>query len=366
MKSLTYTTSGVNYDTLDPVKRLALRSARATGKHLLNSGAQEVEASRGESAYVWKQGGVYLASVIEGLGTKNLVADAMYALTGKNYYDAAAYDTVASIINDLVSVGARPLSLHAYWAVGNSDWFKDTKRASDLVRGWKKACDDARVSWGGGETPSYKDIINPETIDLAGSAVGIIKNKKQLLLGSKVTAGDRIVLIKSNGINANGLTLARAVADRLPKGYATKLPSGISYGEAILKRSHIYAQLIQDLFKAGVELHYISNITGHGLRKIMRANEPFSYVLEHIFKPQEVFAFIQEQAQLSDYEMYQTFNMGQDYALFIPAKDVSRAQRIIKKNIFHSLNAGYIEKGERQVIIKEKNIVYTSETMNLR
>ena len=363
---ITYSKSGVNYSDIDPIKKFAQSAAKDTAKNLKTAGFSEVSDTRGESAYVWKQGNVLMASVIEGLGTKNLVADAMKKITGKTYYDVVAHDTVATIINDLISVGAKPLALHAYWAVGNSAWLTDQKRMKDLVTGWKSACDLAGVSWGGGETPAYAGIINPETIDLAGSAVGIIKNKKHLITDKNLKVGDRILLLKSNGVNANGLSLTRAIASKLPKGFATKLKNGKMYGEALLTKSNIYANLIQDLLKAGVNIHYLSNITGHGMRKVMRARQKYSYIIEKVFAPQELFKFLQQESGLNDYEMYQTFNMGQDYAIFLPAKDVAKAQKIIKKNKFQSLDAGYIKKGEKQVIIEPKKLVYKGDTLDLR
>lgn len=366
MKKITYSQSGVNYKALDPIKRMAQEAGRSTAKNLLRHGFSEIADTRGESAYVWKQGKTYMASVIEGLGTKNLVADAMRKITGKTYYDTIGHDTIAAIINDLISVGASPLVIHAYWAVGDNSFLTDEQRMKDLITGWKSACDLAGASWGGGETPTYKGIINPQTIDLGGSAVGIIKNKKLLITDKKLKTGDRILLLKSTGINVNGLSLARAVAKKLPKGYATLLPSGKMYGEALLTKSNIYAKLIQDLQKAGVDIHYISNITGHGLRKIMRSRQNFTYIIENIFKPQEIFLFIQKHANLDDQEMYGTYNMGGDYALFIPKKDIEKTQKIIAKNGFKSLTAGYVEKGKKQVIIKPKNLVYKAETLNLR
>lgn len=365
-KKITYSQSGVNYENMDPVKKMAQDAGRLTAKNLLSHGFSEVVDTRGESAYVWKQGSVYMASVIEGLGTKNLVADAMRKITGKTYYDIIGHDTVAAIINDLVTVGASPLVIHAYWAVGNSDFLKDSKRMKDLIAGWKSGCDLSGISWGGGETPTYKGIINPETIDLGGSAVGIIKNKKSLITDKRLKTGDRIILLKSNGINVNGLSLARAVATRLPKGYATKLSDGTLYGEEILKKTNIYARLLQDLFTKNINIHYISNITGHGLRKIMRARQNYTYVIEKIFDPQELFLFIKKHANLIDYEMYETYNMSMDYALFIDKKDVIKAQKIIFKNGFQSINAGYVEDGPKQVIIKPKNIIFKSETLDLR
>ena len=103
-KTITYSQIGDDYSTKDPIKKLAQTAALSTAKNLKN-GFEEVSQSRGESAYVWKQGDIYMASVIEGLGTKNLIADEMRKVTGKTYYDIVAHDTVASIINDLASSG---------------------------------------------------------------------------------------------------------------------------------------------------------------------------------------------------------------------------------------------------------------------
>ncbi len=364
-KKITYSQVGDNYATKDPIKKLAQTAAKLTGVNLQKHGFREISDTRGESAYVWQQENVLMATVVEGLGTKNLVADAMYQLTGKTYYDVIAHDTVATIINDLISVGATPLTIHSYWAIENNDWLQDAKRMKDFIKGWKSACDFAQVSWGGGETPTLKGIVVPNTVDLGGSAVGIIKPKKRLITDAKLKVGDRILLLKSNGINANGLSLARAIAKKLPQGYATKIGKQ-TYAEAILQKTNIYAKLLQDLFKNNIDIHYISNITGHGLRKIMRARQNYRYVLEKIFESQPLFNFIQKHANLTDLDMYETFNMGQDYAIFLPKNQIKRTQKIISRHEFQSLDAGYVAAGKRQVVIQPKNITYSSDSLDLR
>ena len=225
-KKITYAQVGDDYDTKDPIKKLAQNAARLTANNLRKHNFEEMPDSRGESAYVWKQGDVYMASVIEGLGTKNLVADGTRKITGKTYYDIIAYDTVATIINDLVTVGATPLVLHAYWAIENNEWLYDEELMKNLISGWKKACDIAGVSWGGGETATLKQVVIKGASEFGGSAVGIIRSKKHLITDNKLRPGDRIVLIQSNGINANGISLARAVAKKINGGYGTKLSNG--------------------------------------------------------------------------------------------------------------------------------------------
>lgn len=364
---ITYASTGVNYDALDPLKKLAQLRARATSRNLERFGMREVEASRGESAYVWEEEDGYRAFVIEGLGTKNRVADETRKFSGRTHYDDIAQDTIAMIVNDLIVVGADPQVVNAYFAVGSSDWFLDEERAQDLVEGWAKATSMAGAVWGGGETPTLKGIIEPDTIDLSGSAIGIVKPKERLTLGDKLTPGDAIFLVESSGIHANGLTLARTIASKLPEGYATPLSDGKNYGESLLVPTHIYAELTRDLFEAGIDIHYMVNITGHGWRKLMRANRDLSYVIEQVPQAQPVFGFIQEHSGNDDEEMYSNFNMGVGFAIFMPDKDVESAQRIaIEKYGWRSGRAGYIEKGPKQVIIKPKSLIYSADTLDLR
>src|SRR6476659_2041369 len=144
--TLTYDQAGVNYDLIDPLKVAAQRAAADTAGHLAGRGFKEVKASRGESAYVVDVGPFYLASIVECLGSKALVADTMAALTGKIAYASIAQDTIAMAVNDLITVGATPLVVQAYWAAGGSDWFADGERSAELVAGWKRACDHCGIA----------------------------------------------------------------------------------------------------------------------------------------------------------------------------------------------------------------------------
>src|SRR3954467_10117292 len=187
--TLSYEQAGVDYDLIDPLKVAAQRAAAATGAHLAVHGFSEVAASRGESAYVVNVGPFYIASIVECLGSKALVAHEMHEITGRSYYDAIAQDTIAMTINDLVTVGATPLVVQAYWAAGGSDWFADRERSQALVDGWKRACDTCRVAWGGGETPALAGIVAEGRIDLAASCTGLINPKESLSVGDKPRPG---------------------------------------------------------------------------------------------------------------------------------------------------------------------------------
>src|SRR5207248_6135234 len=130
-------------------------------------GYSEPAAVRGESAYLIETPSEYLAHVEEGLGTKNLVADAMFKASGKSYYANIGIDTVATIVNDLVTVGALPISVAMHAAVGDSSWFDNGDIAADLARGFAEGCRQAQAAWGGGETPTLRGIVDPATIVLA-------------------------------------------------------------------------------------------------------------------------------------------------------------------------------------------------------
>lgn len=365
-KRLTYKQSGVNYDAFDKWKKLSQQLGARTARNLHAFGGKELAGSRGESAYVWEEQNCYRAFVVEGLGTKNLVADEMQKLSGKSYYRELAQDTVAMIVNDMITLGALPQVVNAYFAVGSSDWFGDETRISDLVRGWQHACMLAGAAWGGGETPVLKGVISPEAIDLAGSAVGVIKPKRNLLTGDMIRAGDAIVCIQSSGIHANGLTLARSIAGRLPKGYRTPLPSGISYGEALLTPTHIYVQLLRSLQRSGIDLHYAVNVTGHGWRKLMRARENFTYVIGKTPDVPEIFRFLQQQSGLSDSEMYGTFNMGVGFVLYAPLVQCKKVIRIAGENGLYAWISGHVEQGAKAVHLADKGIVFSADTLDIR
>lgn len=362
----TYSKSGVVYEIMDPVKKLSQQKAKETSANLEAHGFKEIPNSRGETAYVWDQGEYLMATVLECLGSKNLVADEVRKLSGKTHYDAIAQDTVATAINDLVAVGAKPLVVNAYFSLGDSHFLEDQERTQDLIEGWTKACNLSGAVWGGGETPTIKGVTYPEKINLAASAVGIINPKERLTSGDKIQAGDAILLIESNGIHANGVTLARDIAEKLEEGYGTKLENGETYGEALLKPTHLYAKLMAQLFDAGIHIHYIINITGHGFRKLMRANKDFTYTINEVPPSLPLFEFIQKQSGISDEEMYGTFNMGAGFAVYIPQNQVEKAMEVIKKEGFKSWNAGTVESGEKQVFIKPLNIRFTSESLEVR
>ncbi|WP_298929822.1 AIR synthase-related protein [uncultured Ramlibacter sp.] len=363
---LTYEQAGVNYDLIDPLKVAAQRAAAATGAHLAHHSLSEVAASRGESAYVVDIGSMYLASIVECLGTKTLVADDMAKLTGKSYYDGIAQDTIAMAVNDLITVGATPLVVQAYWAAGGSDWFADAQRSQALVAGWKKACDVCKVAWGGGETPALAGVVAEGRVDLAASCTGIVNPKSRLTLGEKLGPGDAIVLLASSGIHANGLSLARKLAERLPQGLLTDIGNGQSYGEALLAPTALYSPVTEALAAAGIVPHYSANVTGHGWRKLMRLPRALTYRIDALPAKTAVLEFMQRECGLDDHEAYGTLNMGAGFALYLAAQDAERAVEIAKSLGVDALVAGHVEEGPRRVVITPLGVEYGGDELQLR
>ena len=362
----TYAESGVDYGSLDPAKISAQHAAAGTAGALHRFGLAEVPASRGESAYVWEEPDAYRAFVIEGLGTKNLVGDAMRAVTGKTYYDALARDTVAMIVNDVIVVGAEPQVVTAYWAVGASSWFDDRERTADLVRGWTEACVESGATWGGGETPALAGVITPDTIDLGGACVGVVKPKSRLVLGDRLVAGDAIVLLGSSGVHANGLTLVRRMVAGLRQGYATAIGDGTMFGEALLAPTVLYPAVVRAMFEAGVDVHYLVNVTGHGWRKLMRARRELRYVLHTTPPLSPLFSFLVERAGLEPVEAYATFNMGAGFAAFVPEADASRVVDAARTRGIAAWVAGRVEAGPREVVIEPLGIRDGGESLAVR
>jgi len=364
--TLSYEQAGVDYGLIDPLKVAAQRAAAATGVHLLAHGFSEVTASRGESAYVVDVGPFYLASIVECLGSKALVADEMQRLTGKSYYAAIAQDTLAMAINDLITVGATPLVVQAYWAAGGSEWFADAQRAGALVDGWKRACDACGVAWGGGETPALAGIVADGRIDLAASCTGIVNPKGRLSLGDRLAPGDAIVLLESSGIHANGLSLARKLVERLPLGYLTPVAPGLSYGDALLAPTVLYSPVTEALHQAGITPHYCANITGHGWRKLLRHPAPLGYRIHSLPKVPAVLSFIQRQARQDDREAYSTLNMGAGFALFVDARDAQRCVDVAHAQGVGALVAGQVEAGPKRLVIEPLGIEFGDDALQLR
>ncbi|HXA14357.1 MAG TPA: AIR synthase related protein [Opitutaceae bacterium] len=365
--SLSYESSGVRYDQLDAFKRACQRAARATTPLLAAHGYGEPASVRGESAYLIEAADHFLAHVEEGLGTKNLVADAVQAATGRSFYREIGIDTVATIVNDLVTCGALPISVAMHAAVGDSAWFADEKRANDLVDGFAEGCRLAGAVWGGGETPALRGLVVPSTIVLAGSAIGKISPKNLRITGD-VREGDAIIFLASSGVQTNGLSLCRLIAGKTPQGYQAPIGDGRTYGEALLAPSVIYAAFVRECQQRSLKLNYVAHVTGHGWRKLMRLEEPFVYEITNVRPPGALFDFMMRAGPIELREAYATFNMGVGFAAWVAAKDVEATLAAAKAGGYDAWLAGRVKKeGNRKaVVVPPLGLVFEGDTLQVR
>ncbi len=352
----------VDYAKLDPVKAAALEKFSETLKYPQRLGIRIVPETIGEPAIAidFPKQDFLLAFNVEGLGTKNLVADAMAKDrrgNGAKYFECIGKDNVAMSTNDLLAIGADPFVYGDIISSGDSGWFDENEKTGFLFEGFKQAAEEIGMAIPCGETPTLKGIINPETLDMAGASIGIIQPKSRLVFGQEIREGDVIIGLESSGLHSNGISLARKIAESLPEGYFTKMPSGKFFGEEILKPTILYTRPVIEMLEK-TELHYLVPVTGHGWKKIMRAKKTFSYEIDSVPEPSEIFRFMQEKAKISSQEAYYTWNMGIGYAIIAPKSSLAQIEKTAKKFNLKTFELGRVCNGEKKVVIKPKGIVF--------
>jgi phosphoribosylformylglycinamidine cyclo-ligase len=364
-RPVTYKSAGVDYETLDAGKREAIAAALSTSPLLAARGGRALDASRGAPAFVFEFAGQRLAFVVEGLGTKSIVAREVYEQLGSNRFADVAYDTVAAILGDLCCVGALPLVVGAYFATASADWYGQAALAAALLEGWRQACTDAGCTWAGGESPALRGLICEPELELAGSAVGAIPDGVEPILGERLSAGDEIVIISSSGLHANGASVARLVAERAPERYALALPSGRRLGDALLDRSLLYSPLVGALLARGVVPTYLSHITGHGLLKLMRAPRSLTYRISTLPPVPEVLSLLVERTGMSAHAAYSTFNMGCGFAVYCAPGSAAGVVEVARELSLQAVVGGTVEEGPRRVVLEPLDVTFEGAELHL-
>jgi phosphoribosylformylglycinamidine cyclo-ligase len=363
----------VDYDKLDPVKRLALELFEPTLKYPERLGISIIPESLGQTAVAFniKRAGKdwHLSFNVEGLGTKNLVADGMYrevlvhkrrvaeGLNVRGLYRGLGKDTAAMSINDTVATGADPFAYCDLLTCGNSEWFScDTARVRELLQGYRDAADEAKFAIPQGETPELRDVVNPETLDLAGASVGIVRPRSRFMSDKNIRTGDIIYGLSSSGIHANGLSKARKLAEKLPDGYFEPLGDGQTLGQALLVPTVLYARPVIDAMDLGAHIHFMQPITGHGWEKIARARRPFTYRIKEVPEPPLLFRRLTELGgengfDVSQRENYFTWNMGVGWVMMARAEDEQAIRDAARKHNLQVWALGKVEEGPRRVIM---------------
>ncbi len=402
---LTYSQSGVNYELMDPFKIQCQQGATTTGKNIerfkrYGLDVKEISQSRGESAFkiaIISQTGIKMSiiGIEEGLGSKNVVAhhyreslqhrqlqlaNDVSRVLGKSLYRGIGLDNASASLNDLATSGATPLMFNLHVAADSSDWFTDEVRNADLIAGTVEACNQTRCVWGGGESPTLRDVISPGMDLLASSAIGLeFPDINKPLTEDNIEEGQRILFLLTPGVNINGLTLLRRGlleriatrfgyegSTRLLDAYSQDIGNGRPYGEAILEPTPLYARVVDAIHEEGLPIESAGLISGHSFRKIMRARKDLTYVIQRIPDPPQIFKFIQEISGMNDNQIYADYNMGAGFFLFMAPKHLDRSIEIAQRLGYGAMDAGYIETGPRRVVIEPLGIEYKGETLQIR
>jgi phosphoribosylformylglycinamidine cyclo-ligase len=355
----------VDYSKLDPVKKAAISKFTPYLDAPKRIGVRILPETIGESAVALElpNSDYYLAFNVEGLGTKNIIADKMFLDKrgkGVKYFENIGLDNVAMSTNDLSSIGADPFVYGDILSTHKSDWFSSDEKTNSLFEGFRKACEKLGMALPCGETPSLVGIIQPGALDLAGASIGLINPKKNLTVGQNMKAGDKIFGLASSGVHSNGISFIRKTLESLPEGYFTELPSGKIVGEEVLTPTTLYSKVLVDLVSS-TQINYMQPITGHGWKKIMRNRKRLSYEIDFVPEKPELFSFLQEKAGISDAEAYYTLNMGVGYVLMAPKESAEMIFRICKKHNIVVWELGEVKDGEKCVKIKPKNVVFEED-----
>jgi phosphoribosylformylglycinamidine cyclo-ligase len=275
-----------------------------------------------------------LVSSTDGVGTKLLVANIV------KKFDTVGIDLVAMCVNDIVACGARPLFFLDYFATGK---IKPTV-AVDIVKGIVRGCKEAECALIGGETAEMPGLYRQEDFDLSGFCVGVV-DKKNIIDGSKVKAGDRILGLASSGIHSNGYSLVRKI-------FSESEMRG-KYKTDVLKPTFIYVKPILALAK-GFKVKAIAHITGGGfydnIPRIL-ADGTAAAIDKGSWLVPSVFEIIRKRSKLDDAELYRTFNMGIGMAVILDKNEIQAAIEKLKKYGMKAWNIGEVVKWAKKEVI---------------
>jgi phosphoribosylformylglycinamidine cyclo-ligase len=340
----TYRDSGVDTAEADAGLGNIVRRVQATWPR---HGNGRVVLPIGYFANVIEMDGTGIALCTDGVGSKTIIASMM------EKYDTIGIDCVAMNVNDMICVGARPLSLVDYIAIDQADAAMLDAIGAGLCEGARMA----GVSISGGETAQLKDIVRG--FDLVGMAIGRVALDK-VICGRDVRAGDVVIGVRSSGIHSNGLSLARRAflvnggfgVDHKFDELATTL------GEELLRPTDIYVPEAMEILENVAGVKALINITSDGLLNLSRVDSAVGFEIDRLIEPQPVFALIQRFAGVADSEMYEVFNMGIGFCYVVDPAAADPVLAILKKHGRIAQRIGHaVADPEKKVRIAQRNLV---------
>lgn len=265
-----------------------------------------------------------LVSGTDGVGTKLKIA----MILDRN--DTIGIDAVAMCVNDIICCGAKPLYFLDYIAIGKNV----PEKVAAIVKGVADGCVMAGCALVGGETAEHPGMMPEDEYDIAGYSTGIV-DKSKIIDNSGIKAGDAVIGIASSGVHSNGFSLVRKVFninDQKLKSFVPEL--GKSLGEALLTPTRIYVKPVLDLISK-INVKGISHITGGGFYENIPRMLPdgiSAKIRKGSWKILPIFDLIQKEGNISEHDMYNTFNMGVGMAVVVDKADADKAVEILKAN----------------------------------
>jgi phosphoribosylformylglycinamidine cyclo-ligase len=258
-------------------------------------------------------GGIGLAICTDGVGSKSIIAAMM------RKYDTIGIDCVAMNVNDVICVGARPLSMVDYIGVEAADADMLGAIATGLAEGARQA----QISISGGEISTLKDSIRG--FDLVGTAVGLVPLDR-IIIGRDLVPGDAVIGIASNGIHSNGLTLARqAFFKNHDLSIDHVFPElGVPLGEELLRPTFIYVREVLDILAQIPRVKALINITGDGLLNLLRVAARVGFEIDNMPAVPPIFRLIERYGEVDEPEMYQVHNMGVGFCVVAQERDCAQ------------------------------------------
>ena len=280
-----------------------------------------------------------LVSGTDGVGTKLELAQAH----GRHH--GVGIDLVAMCVNDVVTSGAQPLFFLDYIATG-----KLTPEAmAEVVEGIADGCRQSGCALLGGETAEMPGFYGPGRYDLAGFCVAVV-DEDDLIDGSRVQAGDRIVAVASSGVHSNGFSLVRRILEAHGVTASTPLErAGLPVLDALLEPTVLYPALVQRLLQDGLALHGMAHITGGGLPENLPRTLPAGVhgrIDPGSWERPALFRWLQEKGEVPERDLWNTFNLGVGLALVLPEAQVERAIAVCQEAGHRAWLLGSVEAGE--------------------
>ena len=280
-----------------------------------------------------------LVSGTDGVGTKLKLAFIV------DQHDTVGIDCVAMCVNDIACAGGEPLFFLDYIACGKNY----PEKIAQIVKGVADGCQQSNAALIGGETAEMPGFYPVDEYDLAGFAVGVV-DKKDLITGEALNAGDVLIGMASSGVHSNGFSLVRKVFD-MTKESLDEL--GTTLGKALIAPTKIYVKALKSIKNAGVRVHACSHITGGGFYENvprMLKEGTRAVIKKDSYPVPPIFSLLARTGGIEE-QMYNTYNMGLGMVVAVAPEDVDKTVAAIKEAGEQPYVVGYIEAGEKGVTL---------------